>query len=87
MSPEAAKQLLKQGFKVVVEAGAGEGAKFLDADYIAAGAEVKSVKEAFSSDIVFKVRKENLLVQVGNIFPLVASKGPFKGFRFCPTII
>lgn len=56
MSPEATKQFTKQGFKVVVEAGAGEGAKFLDADYIAAGAEVKSAKEAFSSDIVLKVR-------------------------------
>lgn len=41
----------------MVEAGAGAGAKFLDADYIAAGAEVKSAKEAFSSDIVLKVRR------------------------------
>lgn len=57
LSPEAAKQFTKQGFKVVVEAGAGAGAKFLDADYIAAGAEVKSAKEAFSSDIVLKVRR------------------------------
>ena len=57
LSPEAAKQFTKQGFKVVVEAGAGAGAKFLDADYIAAGAEVKSVKEALSSDIVLKVKK------------------------------
>jgi len=56
MSPEATKQLTEKGFKVVVEAGAGEGAKFLDADYVAAGAEVKSAKEAFSSDIVLKVR-------------------------------
>ena len=56
MSPEATKQFTQKGFKVVVEAGAGEGAKFLDADYVAAGAEVKSAKEAFSSDIVLKVR-------------------------------
>lgn len=56
MSPEATEKFTKQGFKVVVESGAGEGAKFLDADYIAAGAEVKSAKEAFSSDIVLKVR-------------------------------
>ena len=57
LSPDAAKQLTKQGFNVVVEAGAGTGAKFLDSDYVAAGAEVKSVKEAFGSDIVFKVRR------------------------------
>ena len=55
LSPEAAKQLTKEGFKVVVEAGAGAGAKFLDSDYIAAGAEVKTVKDALGSDIVFKV--------------------------------
>lgn len=56
LSPEAAKQLIKQGFKVVVESGAGVGAKFLDADYAAAGAEVKTTKDAFGADIVFKVR-------------------------------
>ncbi|XP_058944433.1 NAD(P) transhydrogenase, mitochondrial-like [Pocillopora verrucosa] len=56
LSPEAVKQLTKQGFNVVVEAGAGTGAKFLDSDYVAAGAEVKSVKEALGSDIVLKVR-------------------------------
>ena len=55
LTPDAAKNLIKQGFNVVVEAGAGTGAKFLDADYIAAGAEVKSAKEALGSDIVFKV--------------------------------
>ena len=61
LSPEAAKQLIKQGFNVVVETGAGAGAKFLDADYVAAGAEVKTVKEALGSDIVFKVRLFTLL--------------------------
>ena len=55
LSPEAAKQLTKEGFKVIVETGAGAGAKFLDSDYIAAGAEVKTVKDALGSDIVFKV--------------------------------
>lgn len=56
LSPEAVKKLIEQGFKVVVESGAGVGAKFLDADYAAIGAEVKTVKDAFASDIVFKVR-------------------------------
>lgn len=62
LSPEAAKQLIKQGFKVVVESGAGVGAKFLDADYAAAGAEVKMTKDAFGADIVFKVRRKLTLV-------------------------
>lgn len=62
LSPEAAKQLTKEGFKVVVETGAGAGAKFLDSDYIAAGAEVKTVKDALGSDIVFKVSVEYTVI-------------------------
>ncbi len=41
LSPEAAAQLVKKGFKVVVESGAGEAAKFRDTDYVAAGAKVQ----------------------------------------------
>lgn len=56
LSPEAAKKFIDQGFKVVVEAGAGAEAKFLDSDYAAVGAEIKTAKDAFASDIVLKVR-------------------------------
>ena len=55
LSPEATKNLIKQGFNVVIEEGAGLGAKFSDQDYVDAGAKVKSAQEVFQSDIVFKV--------------------------------
>ena len=58
LSPEAAKKFIDQGFKVVVEAGAGAEAKFLDSDYAAVGAEIKTAKDAFASDIVLKVKKK-----------------------------
>jgi NAD(P) transhydrogenase subunit alpha len=56
--PEVVEKLLKLGFKVAVESGAGEAANFSDDAYRAAGAEI--VADAGSlwarSDIVFKVR-------------------------------
>ena len=63
LSPEATKQLIKQGFNVVIEEGAGLGAKFSDQDYIDAGAKVKSTKEVFQSDIVLKVSKGSFSVK------------------------
>ena len=55
LSPQACKLLTGKGFNVVVEEGAGEGAKFLDSDFIDAGAKIGSMKDAFSADIVLKV--------------------------------
>ncbi|MEQ9023356.1 MAG: Re/Si-specific NAD(P)(+) transhydrogenase subunit alpha, partial [Pseudomonadales bacterium] len=57
-TPEAVAQLLKLGFEVVVESGAGNAAKFTDAAYAEAGAEVISDTRALwdSSDIILKVR-------------------------------
>lgn len=55
--PEIVVKLLKLGFTVAVEAGAGEGANFNDEAYLSAGAVI--VQDAASlwaeSDIVFKV--------------------------------
>ena len=56
LSPAAAAALIKNGFSVNVEAGAGFEAKFLDADYVAAGCKIVDVGTAFTSDIVLKVR-------------------------------
>ena len=55
LSPAAAQVLIKKGFTVNVEENAGVQARFTNADYSAAGANVKSVNEAFGSDIVLKV--------------------------------
>ena len=38
--PEVVEKLIKLGFRVAVESGAGEGANFADDAYRAAGAEV-----------------------------------------------
>ncbi len=56
--PEAVVKLVKLGFAVVVESGAGELAQLSDADYVAAGASIAPTDaELWSgSDIVFKVR-------------------------------
>ncbi len=56
--PAVVEKLVKLGFRVAVESGAGDAAHFDDASYRAAGAEVAaSAAELWaSSDIVFKVR-------------------------------
>jgi NAD(P) transhydrogenase subunit alpha len=56
--PEAVVKLVKLGFAVVVESGAGDLAQLSDSDYIEAGASIAgSAAELWSgSDIVFKVR-------------------------------
>ena len=57
--PEVVEKLIKLGFKVVVESGAGDLANCGDDTYRAAGAEVVEGAAALwaASDIVFKVRE------------------------------
>ena len=56
--PEVVEKLIKQGFRVAVEAGAGDAAQISDDAYRSAGAEVMSDRAALwqAADIVFKVR-------------------------------
>jgi len=56
--PEVVAKLVKLGFRVAVETGAGDAANFADETYRAAGAEVVPTAAALwaKSDIVFKVR-------------------------------
>ncbi len=56
--PEAVEKLIKLGFAVTVESGAGDGANFSDEAYTAAGAAIApSTADLWSkADIVFKVR-------------------------------
>ncbi|MDH5219898.1 MAG: Re/Si-specific NAD(P)(+) transhydrogenase subunit alpha [Betaproteobacteria bacterium] len=56
--PEVVEKLVKLGFKVAVQSGAGEAANFDDPSYQAAGAEIASDADALwsAADIVFKVR-------------------------------
>src|SRR5262249_22149447 len=57
--PDVVEKLIKLGFSVSVQSGAGDAANFADDTYRAAGAEVVgSAAELWArSDIVFKVRQ------------------------------
>src|SRR3954469_15455644 len=59
--PAVVEKLVKLGFAVAVESGAGDAANFADDTYRAAGAEVvPTASDVWSrSDIVFKVRAPN----------------------------
>ena len=56
--PEVVEKLIKLGFRVAVEAGAGDAAQISDDAYRAAGAEIVADRARLwsMSDIVFKVR-------------------------------
>ncbi|MBV7296653.1 Re/Si-specific NAD(P)(+) transhydrogenase subunit alpha [Enterovibrio paralichthyis] len=54
-TPKTVEQLIKMGFDVVVENGAGQLASFDDASFIEAGAKVADADTVWQSDIIFKV--------------------------------
>jgi len=59
--PEVVEKLIKQGFRVAVEAGAGDAAQINDDAYRAAGAELVADRSKLwaMADLVFKVRAPN----------------------------
>ncbi|MEY4698152.1 MAG: alanine dehydrogenase [Pseudomonadota bacterium] len=59
MTPNAAREAVAHGHSVMIETGAGLGAGFADADYVAAGARiVDTPEEVFASaDMVVKVKE------------------------------
>jgi len=59
--PEVVEKLIKQGFRVAVEAGAGDAAQISDEAYRVAGAELVADRLALwsNADIIFKVRAPN----------------------------
>ncbi|NOH81114.1 Re/Si-specific NAD(P)(+) transhydrogenase subunit alpha [Vibrio sp. RE86] len=54
-SPKSVEQLLKLGFDVAVESGAGDLASFENAAFEDAGAKVVSTEEVWQSDLILKV--------------------------------
>jgi len=54
-TPKTVEQLLKLGFTVAVESGAGKLASFDDAAFVAAGASITDAVNVWQSDIVLKV--------------------------------
>ncbi len=57
VTPEGVKRLVAAGHDVVIESGAGEGSGFSDNEYRSAGAEIVSTEEAWSVDLVVKVKE------------------------------
>src|SRR5688572_15039410 len=57
--PDVAEKLIKLGFRVAVQSGAGEGANFSDDAYRGSGAEIVGDVWA-SADILFKVRAPSM---------------------------
>ncbi len=66
LTPAGVEALCKAGFKgVVVESGAGVASDFSDEMYIAAGATIGGTSDAFSADLVLKVRPPSADKEVG----------------------
>lgn len=59
MTPAAAREAVTRGHRVLIEAGAGDGAGFPDGDYIAAGAEIADSGEAVyaAAELIVKVKE------------------------------
>jgi alanine dehydrogenase len=57
LTPDGVRELAAHGHRVLVEAGAGEGSSFPDADYAAAGATVVGVDDAWAARLVVKVKE------------------------------
>ncbi|HYZ68192.1 MAG TPA: Re/Si-specific NAD(P)(+) transhydrogenase subunit alpha [Mycobacterium sp.] len=54
-TPQTVGQLIKLGYEVVVEAGAGAASSFTDAAFTEAGASVGSAEKVWSADVMLKV--------------------------------
>ncbi|MCL2105899.1 MAG: alanine dehydrogenase [Oscillospiraceae bacterium] len=59
MVPDGVHEIVGLGHRVLVEAGAGAGSGFADADYVAAGAEIRAEKTALfnEADMIIKVKE------------------------------
>ncbi len=61
LTPDAVNAITAHGHKVLIEAGAGEGANFTDLDYTNAGGEITNdTKKVFSCPILLKVEPPTL---------------------------
>ncbi|MDO4227308.1 Re/Si-specific NAD(P)(+) transhydrogenase subunit alpha [Neisseria sp.] len=65
-TPATVTQLLKLGFEVVVESGAGTAAGLVDAAYEAAGASLANAENVWASPLIYKVNAPND-VEIGRL--------------------
>ena len=63
LTPDGVRELCAHGHQVLVEAGAGDGSSFPDADYAGAGAKVVGPDDAWAAELVVKVKEP----QVGEL--------------------
>lgn len=75
-TPDTVIQLIKLGFDVAVEAGAGAQAQFPDEQYVAAGARIVGSEEAWSCDIVTSLRPPADLTQIRRGSVLISKLSP-----------
>ncbi|MDA0682967.1 MAG: Re/Si-specific NAD(P)(+) transhydrogenase subunit alpha [Bacteroidetes bacterium] len=73
--PEVVARLVKAGATVLVEKGAGDTAFMADNEFEAVGAQICSKEEAFSADILVKVRPPS-----SDEIPLMKEGGAYIGF-------
>ncbi|NQZ83760.1 MAG: Re/Si-specific NAD(P)(+) transhydrogenase subunit alpha [Colwellia sp.] len=59
-SPTSVSALIKLGFEIQVQKGAGTKASFMDDEFVAAGASIVTKKNCWQSDILFKVNAPTL---------------------------
>jgi alanine dehydrogenase len=57
LTPDGARTLARDGHEVWVQAGAGAGSAFTDEEYVAAGVRLVGVDDAWSGDLVLKVKE------------------------------
>jgi len=57
LTPDGARELVAHGHRVLVEAGAGDDSSIPDAEYVEAGAAIVVADDAWSADLVVKVKE------------------------------
>jgi NAD(P) transhydrogenase subunit alpha len=79
-TPDSVKRLIKDGFKIQVEEGAGRLSGFIDEAYLAAGAKIVSHRELWGADLIAKVtapsKEESSALHQGAL--IVSLLEPFK---------
>jgi len=60
LTPAATAMLVKKGFTVNIESGAGVLSQFRDEDFAASGAKIVNKADAFKQDIVLKLRQPSM---------------------------
>ncbi|MCJ7466066.1 MAG: alanine dehydrogenase [Maribacter sp.] len=69
LTPDAVNAITAHGHRVIIEAGAGEGAHYSDLEYTNAGAEItKDTKKVFACPLLLKVEPPTL-AEIGMINP------------------